>query len=57
MNWIIKDWMGNDCFDGQLFGSFEDGEEFLNEYLDGNYELDRGEYYIEREKHAAASNC
>lgn len=45
-HWIIKDWIGNICFKGQKFDSFNDAEEFLCEKLDEDYELDRQEYEI-----------
>lgn len=52
MRWIILDWAGNDVFSGRLFKSFEDGEEFLSEFLGDKYEEDRQEYYIQPAKHA-----
>lgn len=29
--WIIKDWIGNICFGGKSFGSFEEGWDFIYE--------------------------
>lgn len=43
--WIIKDWIGNVCFRGKEFDSFDDAEDFLCETLGDDYEEDRGEYY------------
>lgn len=43
---IIVDWINNICFNGKEFKTFDDGEEFLCEFLGDNYETDRGEYYI-----------
>ena len=45
--WIIRDWAGNDCFDGQTFATFDDAEEFLTEQLGDEYETDRGEYEVQ----------
>lgn len=49
MAWIIKDWAGNECFDGETFKSFDAAEEFLSEQLGDDYEEDRQEYEIEKE--------
>lgn len=46
MIWFIIDWAGNVLFEGKRFASFEDGEEFLCEFLGDNYDTDRGEYYV-----------
>jgi len=43
---IIIDWMGNVCFGGSLFASFDDAEAFLSDKLNNSYETDRGEYEI-----------
>lgn len=45
--WVIKDWAGNVCFNGQQFNDFNDAEDFLSEELGDDYELDRQEYNIE----------
>jgi hypothetical protein len=49
--WIIKDWAGNTCFHGKDFFSFEDAEEYLSEQFgelpDDEYEVERGEYFIQ----------
>lgn len=45
-NTIIIDWAGNICFKEKAFSDFDDAEEFLSEYLNDNYESDRGEYEI-----------
>jgi hypothetical protein len=48
----IKDWAGNELFDGQTFETFDDAEEALTEYFDSYdtadeyYEENRGEYEI-----------
>lgn len=47
MRWHIQDWMGNICFGGIEFSTFDDGEYWLTEKLGDTYETDRGEYYIE----------
>lgn len=47
MQYIIKDWANNSCFNGQLFDSFDAAEEFLSLQLGDEYESDRGEYEIE----------
>lgn len=44
--YIIQDWVGNVCFEGREFESFEDAEEFLSELLGDKYETDRQEYHI-----------
>jgi hypothetical protein len=55
--WIIVDWAGNYPFNKYnkngpgvtsdiSFETFEDGEEFLSEFLGDNYETDRQEYYV-----------
>lgn len=47
---IIKDWAGNDCFNGMKFPDFENAEEYLSNFIDGNgwnYEEIRQEYDIE----------
>lgn len=44
--WRISDWAGNVCFDGKVFKSFEDAEEFLSEFLGDDYEESRQEYEI-----------
>lgn len=48
MKHIITDWMNNVCFDSieQEFNSFDDAEEFLCEWLQDDYEDERGEYFI-----------
>ncbi len=49
-DWIIKDWTGNLCFQGEEFESFEDAEEFISERLGDDYEDARGEYEIQRKE-------
>jgi len=59
MKWVIKDWAGNYPFNwwiksplagsDYLFNTFDDAEEFLDEFLGDTYETDRQEYYIEQE--------
>ena len=44
--WIIKDWAGNTCFNGQSFNDFDDAEDFLTSELGDNYDTDRQEYWI-----------
>lgn len=48
--WIIKDWTGNVCFQGQEFDSFDDAEEFMCERLGEDYEDARGEYEIQQKE-------
>ena len=45
MIYKIYDWTGADLGHGN-FKKFDDAEEFLCEFLNDNYETDRGEYYI-----------
>jgi len=47
--YLIYDWAGNRIFPLKSWGTFEDAEEFLCEFLDDKYEEDRGEYYITEE--------
>lgn len=44
---IVKDWADNVRLNGKEFGSFEEAEEFLSEWLGDDYDTDRQEYYIE----------
>lgn len=44
--WIIKDWAGNLKFNGKSFESFEDGEDFLCQFLGDNYDTDRQEFFV-----------
>ncbi len=46
MIYVIKDWAGNTCFNGERFKSFDDAEEYLSIELDEKYDTDRGEYEI-----------
>lgn len=54
--WVITDWCSNYPFNKHIksplngpdrtWGTFEDAEGFLNEYLGDNYDDDRQEYVI-----------
>lgn len=48
-HWVIRDWAGN-LMDFGAFKTFDDAEEFLCIKLDDNYETDRGEYEIIKER-------
>lgn len=46
---IIEDWAGNRVFDDEEFTTFDDAEEFLENWFESNgldYEEERQEYYI-----------
>jgi len=45
---IIKDWADNHMWPTMTWPTFDDAEEFLSLTLGDDYEMDRGEYYIER---------
>ena len=42
----MVDWAGNELTAHGVFDSWDDAEEKLSEFLDEDYETDRGEYYI-----------
>lgn len=44
--WVVYDWAGNEMFNGAMFGTFDDAEEFLSVRLGNSYEEDRQEYEI-----------
>lgn len=57
MKFIIKDWIGKICFEGKEFDTFEEGDAYIDNFIDGELlnvdDLDdkerseiRGEYYV-----------
>lgn len=47
VKFIIRDWMGNICFGGKEFESFEDGWEFLYEkFPDGDDDRTYDDYFV-----------
>jgi hypothetical protein len=53
MKYIIKDWMGNTCFKGKTFDSFEDAWGFIYEQYDGlnekEFDEQMEEYFVDKE--------
>ncbi len=47
LKFIIKDWAGNICFQGETFTKAEEAEDYLCDKLGDEYDIDREEYYIE----------
>lgn len=47
---MIYDWSGNIPFPNFYFDDFDTAEEFLSLYLGDNYDTDRGEYVIDKER-------
>ena len=46
--YIIKDWAGNICFNGQEFSDFDDAWDFIRSEVKD--ESEHGEYYVEEKR-------
>jgi len=49
IEYIVQDWAANDVFEGHVFNSWDDGEDYLCEFFDTNkmdYDEWRQEYEI-----------